>query len=136
MNYLQIPVILGLSLAACSPIMEATRPDPIDMKQFVIGESRLKVLAAVGSPLATAKGKDSDESCDLYKLYTRGPDGGGKAVIAAGEIVADVFTLGLTEVIFTPVEAGTRNTKHAVTFCYSPDDKLASIDQSDGSAGE
>jgi hypothetical protein len=83
--------------------MEATRPDPVDMSQFAVGESRTQVVGVVGAPTATVK--DGDHSCDVYKLYRRGPDAVGKGAIGAGKAVADVFTLGLTEVIFTPVEA-------------------------------
>jgi len=103
------------------------------MSQFVIGEKRLNVLADIGSPIATTK--DGNNSCDVYKLYTEGHSAAGKGAIAAGEAVADVFTLGLAEVIFTPAEGATQDSKHAVVFCYSPDDKLVSLNQSDSSAG-
>lgn len=133
-------VCLSLTTIACSPVMESNRPDPVDMTQFVIGESKTKVLMAIGSPLATTKEKDDDDtgktSCDLYKLYTKGPDGVSKGAIAAGEVVADVLTLGLAEIVFTPVEAGTKNTKHAVSFCYSANNKLVSIDEAGGATGE
>src|SRR5262249_7337074 len=116
---------LMLAATACSPVMEATRPTPVDISQFVVGESRVQVIGVVGSP--TAQVKDGDHSCDVYNLYTHGPGGVEKGAIAAGEAVADVFTLGLTEVIFTPVEAGTRNSKHTVTFCYDESGKLLSL---------
>jgi len=131
-SILALPAIaLCTALIACSPIMEANRPDPVDMSQFVVGEKRLKVLAAIGSPLATTK--DGKNSCDVYKLYTEGHSAAAKGAIAAGEAVADVFTLGLAEVAFTPAEGATKDDKHAVIFCYAPDNKLVSIDQ--GSAG-
>lgn len=114
--------------------MEATRPDPTDIKQFVPGESRTKVLAEVGAPLANTK--DGKNSCDIYKLYTRGPGAVGKGAIAAGEAVADVLTLGLAEVAFTPAEAATKNTKHTVLFCYGPDDKLVSVHESEAGSNE
>jgi hypothetical protein len=69
------------------------------------------------------------------ELYTHGPSGAGKGAIAAGEVIADVFTLGLAEIIFTPTEAATKNTKHTVIFCYSPDGKLASMSHSDSATG-
>ena len=122
------------SLLGCSPVMEANRPDPVDMSQFVIGEKRMNVLADIGSPVATTK--DGKNSCDIYKLYTEGHSAAGKGAIAAGEAVADVFTLGLAEVIFTPAEGATQDSKHAVIFCYSPDDKLVSLNQSDSPSGE
>lgn len=121
-------------LSACAPVMEANRPDPVNLKKFVVGEtSRMNVVAQVGSPSSTMQ--DNGNSCDVYKLYTHGPSGAGKGAIAAGEVVADVFTLGLAEIIFTPTEAATKNTKHTVIFCYSPDNKLVSMNQSDSAAG-
>jgi hypothetical protein len=108
--------------------MEATRPDPVDISQFVPGEKRIKVLAEVGSPLAS--NPDGPNSCDIYKLYTRGPGSVGKGAIAAGEAAADVLTLGLAEVLWTPAEAATRNSKHTVLFCYDHDSKLVSVQES------
>jgi hypothetical protein len=124
-----IGAALIFQVGACSPVMEATRPDPVDLSQFVVGESRLKVVAELGNPLASDK--DGDRNCDVYKLYTRGPGAAGKGAIAAGEIVADVFTLGLSEIIFTPTEAATRNSKHTVIACYGSDNKLFSIKQAE-----
>src|SRR5271155_4925752 len=116
-----LPALVCGVLGACSPVMEATRPDPVDLTQFVPGEDRLKVIAEVGAPLAREEkddDKDDDEGyCEVYKLYTKGPGAAGKGAIAAGEAVGDVLTLGLAEVLFTPAEAATRNSKHAVIFC-------------------
>jgi hypothetical protein len=117
--------ILMLAATGCSPVMEATRPTPVDIQQFTVGESRTQVIGVLGSPSSSIK--DGDHSCDVYRLYTRGPGGVEKGAIAAGEAVADVFTLGLTEVIFTPVEAGTRNAKHTVTVCYDDSGKMLSV---------
>ena len=44
--------------------------------------------------------------------------------------MADIFTLGLTEVVFTPVEAATRDKKHVVAFCYSQEQTLMSVNPS------
>lgn len=111
--------------------MAATRPDPVDTKQFVVGQTRVSVLSELGNPVANTP--DGPNSCDIYKLFTRGPSAVGKGVMTAGYLVADVFTLGLTEVIFTPVEAATRNSKHTVVICYDKDGKLASLKESDTS---
>ena len=66
----------------------------------------------------------------MYQLYTHGPSGVGKGAIAAGEAIADVFTLGLAEIVTSPVEGATRNEKHTVTMCYDKDEKLASLNES------
>lgn len=117
------------SLASCGPVLEATRPDPVNLSQFVPGEHRINVLAEVGSPIATDQ--SNGRSCDVYKLYTRGPGAAGKGVLAAGEAVGDVLTLGLSEVLWTPAEAATRNSKHTVLFCYDPSGNLLSVNESD-----
>jgi hypothetical protein len=126
-------ILMALSVQACSPFMEADRPNPVRLSQFPIGESRMDVLSKIGGPLSTTQ--DSGNSCDIYKLYTTGPSKGGKTAIAAGEAVADVFTLGLAEVIFTPTEIATKNEEHVTVFCYSPDDKLVSVTQADTATG-
>jgi hypothetical protein len=128
-SFPRLAVLVVILVTGCSPVMEANRPDPVDLSQFVVGESRLKIIADLGSPLASEK--DGENSCDVYKLFTKGPAGVGKGAIAAGEIVADVFTIGLAEIIFSPVEAATRNSKHTVVACYLPNNSLASIKQSD-----
>jgi hypothetical protein len=133
MNRAIVLLALAGSVAACSPVLEANRPDPVDLTQFKVGEQRLEVLKVLGPPLASAK--DGPNSCDLYQLYTHGPDSGGKAVIAAGEAIADVFTIGLAEVVFTPTEVATKNSKYSVTMCYDPGEKLASIQETDETAG-
>jgi hypothetical protein len=96
--------------------MEETRPDPTNLDQFQPGENRDEVLEKLGVPVTNA---DHDAmSCDLYQLYVTGYGQGGKVPIALVETAADVFTLGLAEVVSTPVEASTRNQKSPVWFCY------------------
>ena len=78
MKHISALTVLVL-MAGCSPVMEATRPTPVDTSQFAVGESRLQVVEAIGAP--TASLKDRGQSCDVYKLYTRGP-----AVSAKGQL--------------------------------------------------
>jgi hypothetical protein len=77
-----------------------------------------------GQPVTTT---DADSaSCDLYSLHLSGYGAGGKASIALGEVAADVFTLGIAEIVSTPTEALTRNKTTPVWFCYK-NDTLARI---------
>ncbi len=124
-----VGLLLAAGLAGCGPVLEATRDTPVNLNHIAVGESRINVIADLGTPVSTVKNGDKD--CDVYKLCTEGPGAGGKAAIAAGEVVADVFTLGLTELIFTPVEAATRGCLHTVMACYGPDNKLASLNVSE-----
>jgi hypothetical protein len=115
----------SLLLSGCSAYLEATRPDPVNLQNFAAGQSRIDVVAKLGTP--TGSVADGDRNCDVYKLYTTGPAGLGKGAIAAGEVVADVYTLGLAEVVTTPAEAATRNAQHTVLFCYTRDNRLGEI---------
>jgi len=127
-------LLLGLSAGGCSTYLEATRPEPVDLDKFTLGEARINVVGEVGSPASSVK--DQDKTCDVYQLYTHGPGAWGKAGIALGEAAADVFTLGLAEVATTPAEAATRNKLHTVLFCYGADDKLAFVHESDSASAQ
>lgn len=66
-----IGVALLVLVGGCSPVVEATRPDPVDLSQFAVGESRVQVVEQIGTPTATVK--DGADSRDVYKAYTHGP---------------------------------------------------------------
>jgi hypothetical protein len=109
----------GLSLlSGCSVYMEATRPTPVDLSKLEPGESRDTVVAQLGIPKGTTPEADGT-SCDSYELYTHGYGAGGKIPVAFLEGAADAFTLGLAEVVTTPIEGATKNQLHPVTICYS-----------------
>ncbi len=112
-----VVLLLASWMAACSVVMEATRPTPVDLNYFQTGMTRDQVLDKLGAPDTTAIESD-EESCDFYKLYTRGYGAGGKVPIAVAEAAADFFTIGLAEAVLTPTEGVTRNEKHPVAFCY------------------
>ncbi len=111
-------------VSGCSVYMEATRPTPVDLAKFQPGDSRSSVTQELGAPVTTSKGAGGT-SCDLYLLYTKGYGAAGKAPIAVGELAADVFTIGLAEIILSPTEAVTRNEKRTVWFCYQNDALLS-----------
>ncbi|HEY1856160.1 hypothetical protein [Acidocella sp.] len=114
-----------LGLAGCSEGMEERRPVPVNISQFKPGENRINVVSVVGAPQGSLS--DQGDTCDVYKLYTTGLGGFGKGVVTGAEALTDVGTLGLAELIWTPVQAGTQPVPHTVIFCYDKNDKLASI---------
>jgi hypothetical protein len=111
-------------VSGCSVFMEATRPTPVDLGKFHPGDSRSSVTQELGAPVTTSKGVGGT-SCDLYLLYTKGYGVAAKAPIAVGELAADVFTIGLAEIVLSPTEAATRNEKRTVWFCYQNDALLS-----------
>ncbi len=117
-----------LAFSGCSTVMEAKRPQAVNLRKFVVGERRFDVVAELGEP--TGSERDGGNSCDVYKLYTHGVGKAGKAAIIVGEGAADVFTIGLFEIVATPAEAVTRNNIHTVMFCYSADKSLVLVRES------
>jgi hypothetical protein len=123
-----ILMLATAALAGCSVVMETTRPTPVDLTQFQPGDTRDDVLNHLGAPLSTASQSDGT-SCDYYSLYTHGYGTAGKVGIALAETAADVFTIGLAELVTSPTEGLTRNETHPVTFCYT-DSQLARVSES------
>ncbi|KXV02700.1 hypothetical protein AD929_01970 [Gluconobacter potus] len=112
-----------LLLAACGGGMPA--PEPVLLSQFNQNTDRFGVVSTVGKPEGTIQ--KSGRPCDIYKIYTSGLTAGGRAAMKAGEVVTSVATLGLAQIVWAPVKAGTRPQQHTVLFCFGPDDKLVDI---------
>ena len=117
--------LVAIMLGGCSTVMEAQRPDPVDLHRYAVGQRRIEVLSRLGPPASTLQ--DGPNSCDVYKLYTNGVSRVGKGAIIFTEAAADFFTLGLAEVVATPGEAATKNKLHTVLACYAPDQTLVSL---------
>jgi hypothetical protein len=116
-------------MAGCSPYMEATRPAPVDLEAFKIGDTKDSVETRLGIPGHQMTNPDG-EKCDSYLLYTNGLNAWERTPIIVLETAADVFTICLAEILMTPTEMLTKNDKYPVVFCYK-DDKLASVTKSD-----
>jgi hypothetical protein len=120
-----VAIVAALMLGGCSTVMEANRPDPVNLAQFSPGMRRVEVVGKLGP--AESSVRDGSNNCDVYRLYTRGVGRVGKAGIIVGEAAADVFTLGLAEVVTTSGEAATKNKLHTVMMCYSTSEVLVSV---------
>jgi hypothetical protein len=118
-------VLSVLGLGACSTVMEANRPAPVNLAKYSVGEKRLDVIATLGAPKSTVQ--DGDKSCDVYELYTKGNNRAQKTAVILGEAGADLFTLGLFEVLATPAEAASKSRPHIVLVCYASDGTLALV---------
>jgi hypothetical protein len=116
-------IALMLTLSGCSVGLELTRPDPVNVNQYVVGTSRDQVRTNLGAPASTTT--QGEYSCDNYQLVTRGPDGAQKAAIVFGEVAIDALTLGIAELATTPAELATRNGERFVSFCYDAKNVLA-----------
>lgn len=118
-----LPLCASLLLAGCGS--SAPAPEPVLLSQFKPTTDRFQVISTIGKAEGTVQ-KDG-RACDIYKIYTTGLTSGGRAAMTAGEVVTGIATLGLAEVVWAPVKAGTRPQQHTVLFCFGADDKLVDI---------
>jgi outer membrane protein assembly factor BamE (lipoprotein component of BamABCDE complex) len=119
--------VLALSLlfiAGCSVVMATKQPNRKDLSVLSKGVDRSRVVAELGAPLTTEV-KDGKRQDVFY--VRQGYSTGAKAGRAVFHGVADVFTLGLWEVVGTPVEAIASGTDVKVAVFYDTSDKVENI---------
>jgi hypothetical protein len=94
--------ILSYNLLGCSVYMASHQPPEKNIALFKVGTPRSFLLAEFGQPVSTTV--INGKTYDIYR-FTQGYSGGAKAGRAFAEGVADVMTLGVAEIITTPVES-------------------------------
>ncbi|MBI3291680.1 MAG: hypothetical protein HYZ73_02565 [Elusimicrobia bacterium] len=118
-------IVVGLlSQTGCSVFMAAKQPPQKDMSVLRQGTSRSILLAELGQPAATEM-KDG-KKVDVFS-FTQGYSKPAKAARAVFHGAADVFTLGLWEVVGTPTEAIFDGTKMALEVTYDENDRVESV---------
>ncbi len=115
-------LILG-SLCGCSVGMAMSgKPDPnlaAVKEKAKRGEVELNLG---GGPIKATSLSNGNLLC-VYKYYTGDPPSPGRAVF---HLLMDVFTLGLWELIGTPMEGFTGNT-HYVSIVYDGEERVVEI---------
>ena len=124
-------MVVSVSLLAtgCSVYMAAKQPGKKDLSVLKEGTARGHVIAELGSPIHTEERPDG--RMDIYK-FVQGYDDGVKVGRALFHGTADVLTLGLWEVVGTPVEALIDGTEVKVEVYYDSSDKVRSVNTVSG----
>ena len=120
---------VALWMTGCSVYMEADRPTPVDLTTFKNGDTWDSVYVRLRTPVYQVTDPDGAK-CDVYHLYVKGLSKGSGSAIGVTEIWTDILTLGLAEIVWTPMELLTKNHEYPVTFCFK-DDKLVRVTVSD-----
>ena len=115
-----IVFVLILS-TGCSVYMAANQPPAKNIDLFKVGTPRSALLAEFGYP--TSSEEKNGKKYDIYR-FTQGYSGGAKAGRAVAHGIASVLTLGLWEVIGTPVEAINSGDLTAYEVGYGSDDRV------------
>ena len=117
-------VTFCFALAGCSVGMAMSGKKDPNLGAFRIGSTRGEVELQLGSPISTTTTGEG-RRVDLYEYEIGNEPSAGRA-IAHG--VMDVLTLGIWEIIGTPIE-GFQGTKHRLTITYDNEDRVLAINQ-------
>jgi len=128
-TFIGLSLVMGsilLITSGCSVYMAAKQPGQKDLSVLKEGTPRSHVIAELGAPVWS--GEKNGNKVDMF-AFTQGYSAGAKAGRAFFHGAADFFTLGLWEVIGTPVESVASGTDIKVEVTYDANDrvKLAEI---------
>ena len=115
-------VALWSGLSACSVGMALSGEDNPDLGAVRMGAQRGEVELHLGAPIKTVSLQDGRRA-DVYEYQIGNEPSAGRAI---GHGAMDVLTLGLWEVIGTPIEGVQGETYHA-TITYDRDDRVVEI---------
>ena len=112
LNIFLLPLALIAPLIeGCSVAKVVTQPGPADLKGIGIGTSRMDMISRLGPPRAIDTDKHGNKM-DMFEFQS-GAHQASKAR-AIPYLAADVFTLGLAELILWPIEM----TAFEATTCH------------------
>lgn len=119
-----VVVLAAVLLSGCSAYMAANQPSEKDFSVFKTGTPRDRVLAEFGTPKHSeiAGGRKSD-----IFTFVQGYHGAVKAGRAVAHGVASVATLGLWEIIGTPIEGHMNGSELSVRVDYDAADQVAAV---------
>ncbi len=113
-----------VALIGCSVGMAMSGKKDPNLGAFRVGSTRGEVELQLGSPISTTTTTEG-RRVDLYEYEIGNEPSAGRA-IAHG--VMDVLTLGIWEIIGTPIEGFQGNT-HRLTVTYDQEDRVMAINQ-------
>lgn len=120
--WLQILLTMLFS-QGCSLYLAASQPPKVDVGAFSAGGMpRDAVVAKLGAPTSSVKHEDGTRT-ELYEFY-EGSATGWKVGRATFNLIADIFTLGLWELIASPAELMIKGDKVSARAEFDDRDRL------------
>ena len=113
-----------MSLAGCSVFMATKQPDYKDLSVLDVGGDRSNVVAELGAPVLAEEREG--KKVDVF-VFKQGYSKGNKVGRALFHGVADVFSLGLWEVIGTPTEAIANGREMKAEVFYDQNNKVEKV---------
>lgn len=111
-------------LSSCAVVKAVDQPDKKDLRVLNQGTERSRVIAELGRPVDSRMKNGHRE--DIF-TFVQGYSKANKTLRALGHGVADVYTLGLWEVIGTPIEGVNNGKKMQVVVSYNNKDRVSNV---------
>jgi hypothetical protein len=122
MHRIAAAIIVVGALSGCSVGMALSGSENPDLGAIRVGASRGEVELHLGSPIKSTLLEDGRRA-DIYAYEIGNEPSGGRA---AGHAVMDVLTLGIWEVVGTPIE-GVQGEKYNATIVYDENDRVVDL---------
>jgi hypothetical protein len=120
--HLQAGIASLLMLSGCSVAMALHGNQEPNFDAFEVGSTRKQVEIQLGTPSSTISKTDGTKE-DTYKYEIGNSPNGARATLY---FYYDLFTIGLAEVIFTPIELFQGHDEET-KIVYSSDDRVLDI---------
>lgn len=114
--------VLCVPISACSVGMALSGKTHPDLGAVKVGASRGEVEMHLGTPVHSSSLQNGNRA-DIYEYEIGNEPSAGRAV---GHAVMDVLTLGIWEVVGTPIEA-VQGEKYRATIIYDGNDRVNEI---------
>ena len=115
--------------SGCSVMMAARAPERVDMNVLNLGEPRGRVVSELGVPVQTREGDVGGSDVFSFKQGYSLPERMGRAAFHG---VADVATIGLWEIVGTPMETSLQGEEVRVQVDYDNNDRVRRIEYFEG----
>ncbi|MGL9750901.1 MAG: hypothetical protein ACR5LC_05610 [Symbiopectobacterium sp.] len=122
-----IAILSIFSLSNCSVYMATQQPEKKDVSLFKKGTPRSILLGEFGYPIAQTEHKERMGRSGISGNLLKGMGGWAKAWRAVGYTADDVLTLGLWEVIGTPIESSANGNHVAYEVAYDTHGNVSDV---------
>jgi hypothetical protein len=121
---LMVLLLIGVFAQGCSIYKAATAPPPVEVERVRVGADRTDVISVFGTPKLTEV--TDGQRTDMFE-FKSGYNQASKSRILL-YIAGDVFTAGLSELVFWPLElAWLDGTEGRAVATYGSDNKVQTV---------
>lgn len=121
--------ILLAMITGCSVYKAVNQPEKKNLSVLSSGTPRMQVIAELGAP--TWSEERNGEKVDLF-TFKQGYSKGAKTGRALFHGAADILTIGMWEVVGTPIETVADGTDMKVEITYDAEEKIKSVNRLQG----